>query len=107
MFVCLFVCLGTVKSLVIFSLPLAKLYTDVSENIYISDILQTACQQHIRNNTLHVDNFMNPIFASVNIVVIANSNMHTEFCYTISLYSNIFHLGHKTHASKEPFSKKY
>ena len=50
---------------------------------------------------------MNPIFASVNIIVIAHSNMHTEFCYTISLYSNIFHLGHKTHASKEPFSKKY
>ena len=50
---------------------------------------------------------MNPIFASVNIIVIAHSNMHIEFCYTISLYSNIFHLGHKTHASKEPFSKKY
>ena len=62
---------------------------------------------HIRNNTLHVDNFMNPIFASVNIIVIANSNMHIEFCYTISLYSNIFHLGHKTHVSKETFSKKY
>ena len=106
MFVCLFICLGTVKSLVIFRLLLAKLYTDVSENIYISDILQTACQQHIRNNTLHVDNFMNPIFASVNIIVIANSNMHTEFCYTISLYSNTFHLGHKTHVSKEPFSKR-
>ena len=87
---------------------LVILYTDAPEDINIGHCSICMSTAHIRNNVnnaLHVDNFINPIFASVNIIVIVSSNMYIEFCST-TLYSNVFYLGHRPHVSKEPFFKK-